>query len=619
MSASEDSEVDESLDSSPSFTSYQPAQGQSFAPALDQSSTPSQSDNRSELLADVDNDHDSDASFILPSNEQQDLPAERARDHEQLDDLADPFAAEQSYYTRPNRYYGPASTWRSWTKDDRDVAESLAEDRARNLSIHLYNAHALRVQARKLKATAGRKRRRGTSEIDDNQADIFGIPKVWTAWPMPPHEVPRGPFHPVDPRPSKELEECLISTTTKAARERWNSRDWQEEKIKQQASTEEPSDQTTAASGLLGFEESTEFASRAFSDDESSPTISDDSSNSDLYGIDPSAKPTILADDDRARHLLLPSTRHILSKLDHLLMALHHARHAYAEPVLAVDDDMKASSATDCEPQSSGSGSPQKRHQHSRAQRASSVSTVATDASIVSSASGRKKGVWKAGSKRYNRKFKGLELRDWSDVLGMASLTGWNEDVVARAGKKCAELFGENMLFRKFHEGGHEEKSYFTEVLATGDEPSEDGEANGGRASRASKTEDDEDPDTREETGLKYPCPIDSCPRHKMPFNTKGNLTQHMSRYHAASEDLDDKDNVIEPALRDRGQVFCPVQTCLRSRQPFTKGSKLYLHVRKMHPEVNVEDLKKLESQRRGETRGRWTGDKRKKNPYERG
>jgi hypothetical protein len=92
-----------------------------------------------------------------------------------------------------------------------------------------------------------------------------------------------------------------------------------------------------------------------------------------------------------------------------------------------------------------------------------------------------------------------------------------------------------------------------------------------------------------------------------------------MSRHHAASEDPDDKENVTEAALRDRRQVFCPVQTCLRSRQPFTKGSKLYIHVRKMHPEVNVEDLKKLESQRRGEARGRWTGDKRKKNPYERG
>jgi hypothetical protein len=617
MSASDDSEVDENLDSSSSFTSHQSPQVRRLAPALGQSSNPSQSHNQSEFLADFDNDHDSDDGFVPSGSDQQNVPAERARGHEQLGDLAGPFAAEQSYYTRPNRYYGPASTWRSWTKDDRDVAESLAEDRARDLSIHLYNAHALRVQARKLKAITSRKRRRGTNETDDSQADIFGIPKVWTAWPMPPHEVPRGPFCPIDPRPSKELEECLIRATTKAARKRWNSRDWQEEKIMRQPSTEEPGHQTAAASSLRDFEESAEFATQAFSTGESFPDISDEASDDDLYGIGPSAKPTILADDDKARHLLLPSTRQIISKLDHLLMALHRARHAYAEPVIAIDDDMKASSATDGELPSSSSS--RKRRQPSRAQRASSVSTVATDTSVVSSASGRKKGVWKEGSKPYNRKFKGLELRDWSDVLGMASLTGWNEDVVARASKRCAQLFGENMLFRKFHEGQHEEKSYFTEAFATGDEPSEDGETGGSRASQASKTEDDEDVDTGEDTGPKYSCPIGSCPRHKMPFNTQGNLAQHVSRHHAASEGLGDNGNVIEAALQDRKQVFCPVQTCLRSRQPFTKGSKLYLHVRKMHPEVNVEDLKKLESQRRGESRGRWTGDKRKKNPYERG
>src|ERR1700733_8299380 len=103
MSASEDSEVDENLDSSSSFTSHQPAQVQSLAPASDLSSNPNQSDSQLELLSYVGNDHDSDDSFILPSTNQEDLAAELARDHEQSDDLADPFAAEQSYYTRPNR------------------------------------------------------------------------------------------------------------------------------------------------------------------------------------------------------------------------------------------------------------------------------------------------------------------------------------------------------------------------------------------------------------------------------------------------------------------------------------------------------------------------------------
>jgi hypothetical protein len=622
MSASEDSEVDENHESPSSFTSYQPAQVQSLAPAFDQSSDPRQTDHESELLHHIDNDHDSDDSFLPPSNDSHDPDAERSYDHENIVDPVDPFAAEESYYTRPNRYYGPASTWRSWTKADRDVAESLELDRAQDLSIHLYNAHALRLQAQRSRESSSRKRRRGTSETDGDEDDIFGVPKVWTAWPMPPQEVPRNylDIATAGTRPSKELEECLISTTTKAARERWNGREWQkEDNLKQQALTEERDQQGEGAAKMTDHAEAPEmqiFGSQPFANNESSLENSDDASTDDIYGIDPAAKPIPVADHEKARSLLLPSTRHVINKLDHLLMALHRARQAYAQPVLS-DDDTIASSATDGEPQSSSSS--KKRRRRSRAQRASSVSTIDTETSVRTSSSGRRKGVWKEGSVPRNRKFKGLGLRDWSDVLGMAALTGWNEDVVARASKRCAELFGENMLFRRLHEAEHgEEKSFFTERLASGQEPLESGEADLSQVPRTQGTDEDGDSEIEREAGVGYRCPIRSCPRHKTPFQTAGNLKQHMTHNHAQSDEEDDKDGIIEAAMRDGRQVFCPIQACHRSREPFTKGSKLYLHVRKMHPEVNVENLKKLESQRRGETRGKWTGEKRKKNPYER-
>jgi hypothetical protein len=228
MSASEDSEVDDNPEPSSSFTSYQPAQVQTLAPALDQSSDFRQSDLESELLPDIDNDHDSDDSFLPPSDGSHDPDAEDSHDQDDLDESVNPLAGQESYYTRPNRYYGPASTWRSWTKDDRDVVESLELDRAQNLSIHLYNAYALRSQAHRLQEVSSRKRRRGTSETDGDEDEIFGVPKVWTAWPMPPNEVPRDLLHKAtfDPRPSKNLEECLISTTMKAATESLNAREW---------------------------------------------------------------------------------------------------------------------------------------------------------------------------------------------------------------------------------------------------------------------------------------------------------------------------------------------------------------------------------------------------------
>jgi hypothetical protein len=622
MSDSEDSEVDENHARSPSFTSHQPAQIQSLAPASDHFSDPKQLDIHSELPTNAKHDQDSDDSFLSSSDHFHEPDVEKPDDHEDSDKPVDPFAAEDTYYTRPNRYYGPASTWRSWTKADRDVAESLDVGGAQDLSIHLYNAHVIRLQAQQFKESSHSKRRPGTSKTVGND-HVFNVPRVWMAWPMPPNQVPRDALYPAafDTRPSKDLEECLISTTTKTARERWNARGWEEnDKLKEQASTEAPNQQAASAIDLSDHDEAPEMqrsGPNALSEDERSLTTSDDDSADNMYGIDPTAKPVPLADDDKARSLLLPSTRHIISNLDHLLLALHRARQSYALPILTDNDDKAARCATDAESQSSASSG--KCRRRSRAQRAPSACTIDTAASASTSSSKRRKGVWKEGSVPRNRKFIGLGLRDWSNMLGMAALTGWDEDVLARAGKRCAKLFGEDMLFRTFHEAEHAgEKSFFTERLASGEEPSESGRATYSQIPRTQETDQSEDSQIEATADLRHPCPVETCPRHKTPFHTAGNLKQHMTRNHGQFGTEDRKGRIVEAAMHDGREVVCPVQTCHRSREPFTRGPSLYLHVRKNHPEVNVEDLKKLESQRRGENRGKWRGEKRKRNPYER-
>jgi uncharacterized C2H2 Zn-finger protein len=201
----------------------------------------------------------------------------------------------------------------------------------------------------------------------------------------------------------------------------------------------------------------------------------------------------------------------------------------------------------------------------------------------------------------------------------MAALTGWNEDVVARASKRCVELLGENMLFRRFHEAKHKgEKSFFTEMLASGEEPQDTKEEDVAQTVQTQAASITQDSDSDAEPGPRYSCPIESCPRHRTVFRTAGNLKQHITRSHALFKEEDDKDGIVETTMRDGRQVVCPVQTCRRSREPFPEGKKLYHHVRKMHPEVNIQELKKLQAQKRSETRGKWTGEKRQKNPYER-
>lgn len=52
--------------------------------------------------------------------------------------------SEELHETRPNRWTGPGSTWRKLTAEDRAVHSALEAVRHRDLSVHLYNAFALK-------------------------------------------------------------------------------------------------------------------------------------------------------------------------------------------------------------------------------------------------------------------------------------------------------------------------------------------------------------------------------------------------------------------------------------------------------------------------------------------
>lgn len=53
-------------------------------------------------------------------------------------------SSEASDSTRPNRFQGPKSTWRKLTERDRLVHSTLTKLQDQDLSVHLYNAHAMK-------------------------------------------------------------------------------------------------------------------------------------------------------------------------------------------------------------------------------------------------------------------------------------------------------------------------------------------------------------------------------------------------------------------------------------------------------------------------------------------
>ncbi|EXJ75851.1 uncharacterized protein A1O5_00358 [Cladophialophora psammophila CBS 110553] len=630
--------------------------------------------------------------------------------------LDNPFAQGEdgkTYFTRPNRYFGAASTWNSWTKAERTVALSLDRVRSQDLSIHLFNAFGLK---RKLRQQGGRDVKRSkkgkeratsilstTAEYDDEgrrNGGNYGLAKSWTAWPMPPDQVPREELLPRteleseyrverETRPSANLEEWLIATATRIARERWNAREWEEDltlAVSSERDTkvdhgdadvsapenvrddnddhQELAEEAEAPHSPEATEEPV-FYSQAFSfydDDEEQGPAPGDEEKRDSDTDDAERRPVPLADDEKARGYFLASARHILRKVDDLLLGLHKARYAYAaKPQSNRRGKNSHSPGDDTSDFTRGrSGSRPATRQKARS---SSAYTDLSSASITS-----------VTSRARSRRVENLGLRDWSDVIGMASLTDWNPLVVERASGRCAKLFGETMLFRTFYEGQGKEgsESHFTEHLAneTGSlAPSPMGEqeteSNGDeplavRISRpcerclATKVEcrpADGEPGlsrtcrncretgsacSRIKVGLarnERTCPYRSCPRHKVPFRKRWHLERHINSVHGqtgtggsgASErgqgsrnasigansaytDFDADDESNEDSEH---QILCPVQSCPRARMSFSKGKRLYEHIRRMHPEVDVDEVKTSESRRRGERRGRWRDERR--------
>ena len=632
MSASEDSEGDQGIHDFASLTQFQSAQVEPTNVGSDGSENAVAEDDV--LLRSLDNGQDSDGDFSPPSNsddgseEQKPNPRDsRRKSHVPDDDaILEDLVYEESYYTRPNRYHGPASTWRTWTAEDRAVVAELDSERARDLCIHLYNAHVLNASAKNLNQKSDRKRRRGTSESGEEE-HVFRPPKMWTAWPLPVGEVPRDVIGSDgrDCRPSKELEECLITATMRVARERWNARDWSgqvdfeqhgkvEDKPSQQDGGIDSPSLTREASEDENILPRPMFSSQAFdSGFLSSEGDSDASSGANSDGLaGENARPVTLADDDKADRLLIPSTRHVISNLDNLLMGLHRARQTYAmSSVTGFNNSTLTSSSGRSR---TGRVRGRERSQRRPALSESAAESEAKDPPVIKGTKTMGSDHKELSTVRRER----LALRDWTEVLGMASLTGWDQEVVNRASGRCAKLFGENMLFRTFHEGAEDGgKSHFVDMSATGDEPPMDYDTRNISDPSHMRSDDDSDRSVRSE----HPCPHQACPRHTTPFKTYGILRAHLRQHHMnfGEEDIKPPAATLSSDTSAAARsVFCPIKTCHRHQTPFSKGSRLYAHVRKMHPEVNVESLKKLEAQRRGETRGRWADERRRRNPYER-
>ncbi|KPI45877.1 uncharacterized protein AB675_407 [Cyphellophora attinorum] len=416
--------------------------------------------------------------------------------------------SQDTYATRVNRYHGPASTWLTYTKEERAIVESLDDEHAQDLSLHLLNAHGLQQRASDPDGAQQTTRKGmqpgqvGADPEDDHS--VWRPHRRWTAWPLPPEQVPRdteisqsgyGSVSAPDHRPSAWLEEQLFAHVTKVARRRWEARTWavtaeaagkgansgkkrvSPPRSTSRSNTNAASDhkstskattpaaatdvtETWSSDSELGEGMITSQVYLADSDEEAPNTSkagghhSDDSEDEDMT-------PVPIADDEVAKKLLLPSIRHTMSRFDDLLLALHKARKSYSTGLPRHNGDYDTE---DAETTATDTSRPRKRRR-TRSRSRSRFRDSAPPANQANPAEPPKRA---------------LGLRDWSDIVGMAAIIGWDTDVVGRVSEKCANLFNENMTFRTFHEpnetskGPTWEETFASTTLAGTDPAQED-------------------------------------------------------------------------------------------------------------------------------------------------
>lgn len=204
------------------------------------------------------------------------------------------------------------------------------------------------------------------------------------------------------------------------------------------------------------------------------------------------ARPTLTTDDARALRLLQPTINSMLSKLDDLALAVRRTRlnhfgrggssdrSSMSEFTSGVESgELSSASSTRSTSRNAqsrkASGRPSSRAISTQLGRNAKKGKSSTanqkellDSDVVSSDASdsdasknrlhtRKRSRSLSSTSETgassNRDWSGrVGLLDWSEILGLAAVRGWDERAIARTAQRCATLFGESMSFTPFEE-----------------------------------------------------------------------------------------------------------------------------------------------------------------------
>jgi hypothetical protein len=462
---------------------------------------------------------------------------------------------------RSNRFRRSDGAWLHLTQAERSLAKALDQLKASDLGLHLYTAHHLKARLRSSFDRDSLNPWSGKSRWIDTNGETrkpWYPHSDWTAWPLAPENAPDPNDTSVGGR--DDLDELTLPPTESVIQSH-NLRDQLHAVLLARAHLSWKT--KTRFPEQTGYEPIRDHATSSLSIDSkhhiASPhasPVGDENEEKSLF------HPVFSADDDRSHAILQPIVNHVMSKLDKLLLALHHSRQAHLERPRDGHSNSESSARSSSRSRSTSNKPPQRKpssalrstRRSRRNTQAASRQPTQPDYVMVddsgedetyeprkrrapSSSSNRSSsdadGPDSSQTHRKRRNKRKPGIRDWSEVLGMAALSGMDPKAIERARERCSALFGEDMHMT---------------VLAENDRLSAD----------TSSAVDHVD-----HTGS-WKCPWIACIRHMHPYEHGFRWREHMRKKHKY----------------DKAQVETLEERLIRSGElvPATKRFRLLAH-----------------------------------------
>ncbi|PCD46136.1 hypothetical protein AU210_001548 [Fusarium oxysporum f. sp. radicis-cucumerinum] len=468
-------------------------------------------------------------------------------------------ASEDLHEHRPNRWTGAKSTWRTLTEEDRLLWQSMKQIKDQDLAVHLYNAFALKRRGRNPETAQDL-----VVRTESGEEGVWAPPKAWTAWPLKHKHVPKECFtneqHDEDDHftfrreeeilPSTELEEEISATILRTAKRRFRRRKSKMAK----PSIEE--DSTPLYNESMNYLSDSSTEEESDNQSQSGQKRSRGRPRKILHEVDTSAS-TSPAGAGKTSRRGRPRKVHIPHAGEsHEEMLQRVARESHRKIPSTLEDRDAAFE----EWIRKGDEIIERERERSRSlslKRATSQGAETEEESVPGTNAERKLLRW--------------GLRDWSDVLGAAAIAGFSGDVIARATRRCADLFGEGMVVRTLKE-----------VPATNDKGTTSVEYRPEpiQLSYSDEEANDESDDAADLIQRRIASRQASLAYSSRSPDSVRSPSRHSTRSPGPSS------AARSPSSRSNsagGMLFCPIPSCDRAAQGFARKANLRRHMELIH------------------------------------